>query len=105
MITYLFLDEKNKQHSIADVDGVQVEFWHSLIDDYSQEEVEAYLQAEVLRLQNDKDGVTTLLQPYMGGENTYKIEHIEDEDGNLVSVESGADTRTWLQTWYEAYYG
>jgi hypothetical protein len=104
-ITYTHLDKKNKRHSIANVDGVEIPFWYELFNLHGEEQVEAYLQAEVLRQQDDEQGVLDLITPYMGGENTYKIEHIEDEDGNLVSVESGADTRTWLQIWYDAYYG
>jgi hypothetical protein len=104
MITYLFLDEKNKQHSIADVDGTQVEFWHSIIDEYPQEEVEAYFYAEVLRQQGNKDGVTALLQPYMTGENTYEVEQFQDSDGVWTTVERGEDTRSWLKKWYDAYY-
>lgn len=92
------------QKSVAEVDGVFVEFWYSTMQALDAETFEVYLQAEALHLTATEQEVLDLISPYMSGENTYKIETVEDEDGNLASVETGEDTRSFMKKWYDSYY-
>lgn len=111
MINYLFTDTKNKQHSVAEYEGMQVHYWQSLFSTYSHDEVEAYIKAEALLKLGRTDEIGAIIQPFVSGENTTQItnEPVLDEDGNpavgedgnpiLQTVVTGADTRSLLKNW------
>ena len=101
MITYVYLDKKSQVHSIANVDGFNVSFWYSLFDKYTQEEVETYLQAEAFKQQGNLESAVAIIEPFMSGESDYKIETIEDENGERVTIETGSDNRSFLKRWYD----
>ena len=111
MINYIFTDTKNKHHSVAEYEGVRVHYWQSLLADYSQDEVEAYIKAEALLQLGRVEEIEAVIQPFVSGENTTQITHepVLDDDGNPVvgedgnpilrTVVTGADTRSLLKNW------
>lgn len=111
MVNYLFTDTKNKQHSVAEYEGVQVHYWQSLLTDYTQDEVEAYIKAEALLKLGRTDEIGAIIQPFVSGENTTQITNqpVLDEDGDPVvsedgipifqTVVTGSDTRSFLKNW------
>jgi hypothetical protein len=103
-ITYVFTDAKNKVKSVAIYRGVEVEYWHRATADYGTELTEVYIKAEALHALGDTETLETLITPYLSGENTYSIETVEI-DGELTTVESGADTRSVMSVWYDDKLG
>ncbi len=111
MISYIFTDTKNKQHSIAEYEGVHVHYWHMLFSNYSHDEVEAYIKAEALLKLGRTDEITAIIQPFLSGENTTQVisQPVLDESGDQLIAEdgtpvfgtvvTGADTRSLLKNW------
>ena len=111
MITYLFTDTKNKQHSVAEYEGMQVQYWQSLFSTYTHDEVEAYIKAEALLKLGRADEIAAVIQPFVSGENTTQTnnEPVLDENGDpmidadgvpvLKTVITGSDTRSLLKNW------
>jgi hypothetical protein len=111
MITYLFTDTKNQQHSTAEFEGATVRYWHSLFSERTHPEVEAYIKAEALLQLGRVEEIEAVIQPFVSGENTTQItnEPVLDDDGNptvgengdpiLRTVVTGADTRSLLKNW------
>ncbi len=100
MINYIFVDTKNKQKSIAEFEGTQYAFWQMLFNEYTAEEVEAFIKAEVLLEQGKVQESIEVATPFISGENTYTKTN-EVIDGVLTTVESGSDTRSFLKRWYD----
>jgi hypothetical protein len=100
MVNYIFVDTKNKVKSIAEYNGAQYEFWQMLYNDYTTEEVEAFIKAEVLLIQGQEEEAIEVATPFMNGENTYTVTN-EVIDGVLTTVESGQDNRSFLKRWYD----
>jgi|688.fasta_scaffold108973_2 hypothetical protein len=113
MITYLFTDTKNKQHSIAEYEGAQVQYWQMLFSEYTQAEVEAFIKAEALLKLGRVDEIPDLIEPFVSGENTIQTtnEPQVDENGDPVLAEdgsqifktiiTGADTRSFMKKWQD----
>jgi hypothetical protein len=111
MINYLFIDEKNKTHSVAEYEGEKVNFWNMLFSEYSIEEVEAFIKAEALLRLNRKEEISEIIQPFISGENTYitSNQSILDDSGEpllggngvslFTTVQSGYDSRSFLKKW------
>lgn len=111
MITYIFTDTKNKQHSVAEYEGAKVQYWQSLFTTYTNDEVEAFIKAQALLQLGRTDEIEAIIAPFVSGENTTQIsnEPVLDEDGNptvgedgnpiLQTVVTGADTRSLLKNW------
>lgn len=101
MIEYTHIDKRCKTKSVAVYEGQSVEFWHSLFDIYTQPEVEAYIKAEALVALGRESEALTVIQPHVSGENTYQIVNIEDEAGELTTIETGTDSRSFLKRWLD----
>jgi hypothetical protein len=100
MVNYIYIDNKNVRKSIAEFDGVQYEFWQLLLEEYSQEEAEAYIKAEVLLFQGKTQEAIDVATPFISGENTIQKTN-ELIDGVLTTVIVGEDTRSLLKKWYD----
>lgn len=111
MITYIFTDITNKQHSIAEYDGVEVKYWNSLFSSHPREEVEAYIKAEALLKLGRKEEINSIIQPFISGENTVQVSNVAvvNEDGTPSLTEegiqlfktmiNGSDSRSFLKNW------
>jgi hypothetical protein len=111
MVNYIFTDPKNKQHSVAEYEGVQVHYWQSLFSTYTHDEVETLIKAEALLKLGRTDEIGAIIQPFVSGENTTQItnEPVLDENGDpmidadgvpvLKTVITGSDTRSLLKNW------
>ena len=97
---YLYIDNTSKNKSVASFNGGTYEFYYGLFNVYTQQEVEAFIKAEILLAQGDVQAAVNEAQPFISGENTFVIEDVE-VDGILTTVSNGSDTRSLLKKWYD----
>jgi hypothetical protein len=103
LIEYIKIDNKNKEKSIASVNGVLVHFWWMLFDEYPQTEVEAFIESSALLQIGDTEGAYQKILPYISGEDNRVYEVVTQYDGATSTVVTGSDTRSWLKRWKDIY--